>query len=94
MNPETHQQSERSSRAVWGGRYSIHCSKTLEEGERYNSPALVKPSSAFLIQVLSKDGLQRSKATRSLHVTNHSNHHHRRGLDNRHCFNNFMFVTL
>merc|ERR1719347_1352389 len=57
-------------------------------------PVLIKPSLAFLADVLSPDGLQSSKTSWSFDVSNDSNGYHWRSFYDGNCFNNFLLVNL
>lgn len=57
-------------------------------------PVLVESSQSVLIQLLSPNSGQGSQSSRSVNVTNHSDHSHGGSLNNGDSFDDFLLVDL
>lgn len=57
-------------------------------------PVLVEATLNFVREMLGPDSSQRAQTTRSLDVTNNTDHNHGRSLDNGGGFNNLALVVL
>jgi len=56
-------------------------------------PVLVEPPHSVLVQLLAPDSSECSKSSRSVNIADHSDHSHRRGFDDSHCFHHLLFVV-
>lgn len=57
-------------------------------------PVLVESSQSVLIQLLSPDSGQGSQSSGSIHISHHSDHSHRRSLNDGHSFHHFLLVQF
>lgn len=68
--------------------------RTTENNHKIHSPVFIEPSPALVIQMLGKDGLDWTQATRCLDVTHNANDNHGWSFNYCHSFNDFVFMTL
>lgn len=57
-------------------------------------PVLVEATLTLITDVLSKDGLEATETTRSLHVSHDAHNDHGRSLYYSDCLNHLLFVHL
>lgn len=57
-------------------------------------PVLVEPTLTLIADVLSKDGLEATETTRSLHVSHDAHNDHGRSLYYSDCLDHLLFVHL